>query len=168
MIEGTKKSPLCLQMIAEKKIRGLVESKLKGTDRFIVSIKVSPNNRIEVLLDGLSNIAISDCIEMSRHIESSLDRETEDFELMVSSAGIDEAFTIEKQYQKNIGREVDVLKKDGQKINGVLKSYKEADSIEIQSTKTIRDEKKKKQIITEQITIPLKDIKETKLVLSFK
>ena len=168
MIEGTKKSPLCLQMIAEKKIRILVEEKLAGTDRFIVSIKVSVNNRIEVLLDGLSNIAISDCIAMSRHIESSLDRETEDFELMVSSAGIDEAFLLEKQYLKNIGREVDVVKKDGNKLNGILKSYREADSIDIESTKVIKNEKKKKQIITEQITIPLQEIKETKLVLSFK
>ncbi|MBK6836387.1 MAG: ribosome assembly cofactor RimP [Bacteroidetes bacterium] len=155
-------------MITVQSITQLVEEKLKGTDRFIISVKVSPNKRIEVLLDGLSNIAISDCIDMSRHIESSLDREQEDFELMVSSAGIDEAFVVEKQYQKNIGREVDVVKKDGNKINGKLISYKEADAIVVESSKTVKDEKKKKQIITEQITIPLQEIKETKLVLSFK
>ncbi len=155
-------------MITVQSISQLVEEKLKGTDRFIISVKVSPNKRIEVLLDGLSNIAISDCIDMSRHIESSLDREQEDFELMVSSAGIDEAFVVEKQYQKNIGREVDVVKKDGNKINGKLISYKEADAIVVESSKTVKDEKKKKQIITEQITIPLQEIKETKLVLSFK
>jgi len=155
-------------MITVQSITQLVEEKLNGTDRFIISVKVSPNKRIEVLLDGLSNIAISDCIDMSRHIESSLDREQEDFELMVSSAGIDEAFVVEKQYQKNIGREVDVVKKDGTKINGNLISYKEADAIVVESSKTVKDEKKKKQIITEQITIPLQEIKETKLVLSFK
>lgn len=155
-------------MITVQSITQLVEEKLIGTDRFVISVKVSPNKRIEVLLDGLSNIAISDCIDMSRHIESSLDREQEDFELMVSSAGIDEAFVVEKQYQKNIGREVDVVKKDGNKINGILISYKEAEAILVESSKTVKDEKKKKQIITEQITIPLQEIKETKLVLSFK
>ena len=82
--------------------------------------------------------------------------------------GIDEAFVVEKQYQKNIGREVDVVKKDGNKINGKLISHKEAEAIVVESSKTVKDEKKKKQIITEQITIPLQEIKETKLVLSFK
>jgi len=155
-------------MITEKKIRELIEEKIKGTDRFIVSVKVSTSKKIEVLLDGLTNIAINDCIEISRFIESSLDREQEDFELIVSSAGIDQPFTVEKQYQKNIGRELTVLKKDGLKLKGVLKDYKPETSILIENEKTIKNEKNKKQIIKEQITIPLQEIKESKLILSFK
>lgn len=120
------------------------------------------------MLDGLTNIAINDCIEISRFIESSLDREQEDFELIVSSAGIDQPFTVEKQYQKNIGRELTVLKKDGLKLKGVLKDYKPETSILIENEKTIKNEKNKKQIIKEQITIPLQEIKESKLILSFK
>jgi len=138
-------------MITEKKIRELIEEKTKGTDRFIVSVKVSSAKKIEVLLDGLTNIAINDCIEISRFIESSLDREQEDFELMVSSAGIDQPFTVEKQYQKNIGRELSVLKKDGIKLKGILTTYEPETSISIESEK-----------------IPLQEIKESKLILSFK
>jgi ribosome maturation factor RimP len=155
-------------MITEKKIRELTEEKIKGTDRFIVSVKVSTAKKIEVLLDGLTNIAINDCIEISRFIESSLDRENEDFELMVSSAGIDQPFTVEKQYQKNIGRELIVLKKDGLKVKGVLVAYEPETSILIESEKIIKNEKNKKQTIKEQITIPLQEIKESKLILSFK
>ena len=155
-------------MITEKKIRELTEEKIKGTDRFIVSVKVSTAKKIEVLLDGLTNIAINDCIEISRFIESSLDRENEDFELMVSSAGIDQPFTVEKQYQKNIGRELNVLKKDGLKVKGVLVSYEPETSILIESEKIIKNDKNKKQTIKEQITIPLQEIKESKLILSFK
>jgi ribosome maturation factor RimP len=155
-------------MITEKIIRELTEEKIKGTDRFIVSVKVSTAKKIEVLLDGLTNIAINDCIEISRFIESSLDRENEDFELMVSSAGIDQPFTVEKQYQKNIGRELIVLKKDGLKVKGVLVSYEPETSILIESEKIIKNEKNKKQTIKEQITIPLQEIKESKLILSFK
>ena len=155
-------------MINEKKIRELIEEKIKGTDRFIVSVKVSPSKKIEVLLDGLTNIAINDCIEISRFIESSIDREQEDFELMVSSAGIDQPFTVEKQYQKNIGRELTVLKKDGVKLKGLLVTYLPEISISIESEKIIKNEKNKKQIIKEQITIPLQEIKESKLILSFK
>jgi ribosome maturation factor RimP len=155
-------------MITEKKIRELIEEKTKGTDRFIVSVKVSSAKKIEVLLDGLTNIAINDCIEISRFIESSLDREQEDFELMVSSAGIDQPFTVEKQYQKNIGRELSVLKKDGIKLKGILTTYEPETSISIESEKIIKNEKNKKQTIKEQITIPLQEIKESKLILSFK
>jgi len=155
-------------MINEKKIRELIEEKIKGTDRFIVLVKVSPAKKIEVLLDGLTNIAINDCIEISRFIESSLDREQEDFELMVSSAGIDQPFTVEKQYQKNIGRELNVLKKDGIKLKGLLVAYEPETSISIETEKITKNEKNKKQIIKEQITIPLQEIKESKLILSFK
>ncbi len=87
---------------------------------------------------------------------------------MVSSAGIDQPFTVEKQYQKNIGRELNVLKKDGLKVKGVLVSYEPETSILIESEKIIKNDKNKKQTIKEQITIPLQEIKESKLILSFK
>jgi ribosome maturation factor RimP len=156
-------------MIAENTIRQLVEEHIKGSDKFIVSIKVSANNRIEVLIDGLTNISIQDCINLSRHIESSLDREKDDFELQVSSSGIDQPLVMEKQYVKNTGRTVQVLKTDGVKLEGKLIGLLEdSKEIRIENSRTQKDEKGKKQIITEQITIPLQEIKETKLVLSFK
>lgn len=167
---GLRKSPLYLpEMIAESTIKSLVEEKLKGTDRFIVAINISAKNRIEILVDGLSNISIKDCIDLSRHIESSLDREKEDFELLVSSAGIDEPIFLEKQYIKNIGRNVEILKNDGIKMEGKLLGLtNESNAIQVESTKVEKDNKGKKQTITQQITIPLHEIKETKLVLSFK
>ncbi|MCD6067337.1 MAG: rimP [Bacteroidetes bacterium] len=156
-------------MIAESIIRELVEEKIAGSDRFIVSIRVSVNNRIEILLDGLTNISIKDCIDMSRHIESSLDRETEDFELQVSSSGIDEPLVMEQQYVKNTGRNVEILKTDGVKLEGkLLGLLEDTKEIRIENSRTEKNEKGKKQTITEQITIPLQEVKETKLVLSFK
>ena len=92
-------------MISEKQIRKIVEAHFIDTDRFVVAINISKNNRIEVLIDCMTNIAIKDCVALSRYIESNLDRETEDFELMVSSAGIDEGLILDKQYIKNVGRE---------------------------------------------------------------
>jgi ribosome maturation factor RimP len=156
-------------MIAENTIRQLVEEHIKGSDKFIVSIRVSVNNRIEVLIDGLTNISIQDCINLSRHIESSLDREKDDFELQVSSSGIDQPLVMEKQYVKNTGRNVQVLKTDGVKLEGKLLGLSDdTKEIRLENSRTEKNEKGKKQLITEQITIPLQEIKETKLVLSFK
>ncbi len=154
-------------MISEKQIRKIVEAHFIDTDRFVVAINISKNNRIEVLIDCMTNIAIKDCVALSRYIESNLDRETEDFELMVSSAGIDEGLILDKQYIKNVGREVDIVKTDGAELNGVLTAFAN-DIIELESTRVEKNEKGKKQTIKEQITIPLHEIKETKLVLSFK
>ena len=155
-------------MLDENKIRGIVESHIKDTDRFIVSMKVNAGNKIEVLIDGMSNIGINDCVSLSRAIEGSLNREEEDFELSVSSSGIEEPLVLEKQYLKNIGRNVNVKKADGSEISALLTRFENGEVI---LEKTIRQAKKigkGKETITEIITIPLNQIKETKLVLSFK
>ena len=155
-------------MISESEIRKLVEERISGTNKFIVEIKIKPSNKIEVLIDSLERIAISDCIELSRHIESNLDREKEDFELVVSSSGIDQPFKVPAQYTKNIGKEVAVVTHDGNKITGKLVEESEGE-ITVETTKTERKEKGKgKQTIIEKLKLPLNQIKETKLILSFK
>ncbi len=155
-------------MISEALIKQLAEEKLKGSNKFIVDLKVKPANKIEVLIDGMERIAISDCVELSRHIESGLDREKEDFELLVSSAGIDAPFKVEKQYEKNAGREVSVLTKEGLKITGKLLGL-ENDEVSIETKRTERIEKGKgKQTITENLRLALSQVKETRLILSFK
>ena len=156
-------------MLTELKLREIVESKLLGTDRFIVSLKVNPGNKIELLVDGLSNIGIQDCVALSRAVEGSLNRDEEDFELVVSSVGIEEPFLLPKQYVKNIGRNVIVKKLDGTEINALLTDYTEEGLVSLE--RVVRQPKKigkGKENIIEKLIIPSNQIKETKLVLSFK
>lgn len=107
-------------MIEKIKILELVNQALEGTDKFLVNLKVTPDNRIYVDIDGDNGITVDDCIELSRAIESQLDRDEEDFALDVSSAGADQPLKLTRQLVKNIGREVDVLAMDGEKTTGVL------------------------------------------------
>ena len=156
-------------MINEKKIRELIDSHLIGTDRFVVALKISSSNKIEIALDGLTNIGITDCVQLSRAIEGSLNREEEDFELMVSSVGIEEPFILEKQYVKNIGRNIMVKKNDGTEIVALLTGFSNEGEVFVEQTR--RQAKKigkGKETVTEKITIPLSEIKEAKIVLSFK
>ena len=88
-------------MINRDLIIQLTEEKLKK-DQFIVEVTVGQANRISVLLDSETGITIDDCIQVSRHIESNLDREAEDFELQVSSAGLGQPFKVHRQYIKNL------------------------------------------------------------------
>ncbi|MEW6468489.1 MAG: ribosome assembly cofactor RimP [Bacteroidota bacterium] len=152
-------------MITAERIRELTEQKIAGTDMFIVEIKVLPVNRISVRLDRMEGgIVVSDCAEVSRHIEAGLDRDAEDFSLEVSSAGLEEPFRVKQQYLKNRGRRVEVLTFDGLKRQGRLQ---EADETGITLEVTQRDRQLKKDV-THTIAIQYDQIKQTKKVVSFK
>lgn len=154
-------------MINELNIKTLTEQKIGGTSLFLVDVKVKPSNKIEVFIDAPTHITVDDCVSISKHIEAGLDRDKEDFELTVSSPGIDQPFKVLDQYRKYTGKEVSALKKDGIKVIGKLVGANE-DEIQIETKKTERSEKGKgKQIIVENITIQLNQIKETKLILPF-
>ena len=128
---------------------------------FLVAVKVLPSNRIKVFVDAVEGVNVKDCVGVSRHIEGSLDREKEDFELEVSSPGLTEPFQHPLQYKKNVGREVKVTTNDGNTVKGELLVFDE-DRI------TVLPEKKKKKEQAEPFEILLTDIKEAKTVISFK
>lgn len=114
------------------------------------------------------NVSVDDCIRVSRNVEHNLDRDEQDFELHVSSAGLDKGLRVFAQYKKNIGRDVKVKRKEGGKIEGTLIDATE-EQIVIQNSRKERIEgKKKKQTIVEDHIIPMSNVLETKIVISFK
>ncbi len=153
-------------MIKETYITDLANECLKETNRFIVRLTVSSDNLINVFIDGEEGVTIAHCIELSRHIEHQLDREEEDFELRVSSAGIDEAFVDFREYKKNIDKAIEVVLEDNTKVRGLLKSATESNielAVEVKSGK----KKSKKMVTGEQISIPLATIKKAKGIIIF-
>lgn len=87
-------------MIEEKNIREIVEAYIAGFSYFLVEVKVDKNNCITVAIDSNEDVSIDYCAELSRHIESKLDRDVEDFELEVGSAGLTSPFVVLQQYKK--------------------------------------------------------------------
>lgn len=164
------KSPLFLlliTMITVQQIQELVEAKLAEGTNFLVELTVKPGNKITILLDNLKGVSIKDCVEMSRHVEFSLDREQEDFELQVSSPGLDQPFKVLQQYQKYLGKQVEVLTKENKKLVGKLLAV-DADGIELEAkTKEKVPGKKTKQSIIHNYPLTFNQIKETKVVISF-
>jgi len=151
-------------MITETRVSEIVCSYLKETDKFPVTISVKPGNKISVFIDGDTGITIDDCKALSRHIESQFDRDSEDFELNVSSSGLDMPFRLLRQYHKNLGRQIEILLTNGTKIKGILQKANEQE-IEIEqivSKKFKKDDNDKIQ------RVPLSQIKETRCVISFK
>ena len=101
------------------KVEQLIAKGVEGTDIFLVKLTVSSSNDINVLLDSDSGLTLSDCRSISRAIESSLDREDEDFSLTVSSASVGEPLVL-RQYKKNVGRKVRVTLIDGEIIEAKM------------------------------------------------
>ncbi len=146
-------------MIEKIKILELVNQALDGSDKFLVNLKITPDNRIYVDIDGDNGVTIDDCIELSRAIESQLDRDAEDFALDVSSAGADQPLKLKRQYTKNIGRDVEVVYLDGEKKEGELL---EAGDEEF----SIRTKGSKKQA-PQELHIAYRDVKSTRVVIKF-
>ena len=112
-------------MIEKDVISRLVEEKLASSGNYLVDVVIKPGNLIIIEIDNDEGVCIDDCAELSRYVEGHLDRDVEDFELEVGSAGITSPFKVLRQYVKNIGNEVEMLLKSGTKLTGVLKSADE-------------------------------------------
>ncbi len=107
-------------MIKTEFIRNLLEEELTQRGLFLVEVLVTPANKIVVYLDSLKGVTLDECMQVSRFLESRLDRNEADFELEVSSPGLDKPLKLPVQFEKNVGRMLDVVKSDGMKITGKL------------------------------------------------
>ncbi len=158
-------------MIDELTIRSLAQQRIdeKHPGCFIVDISIDPLNRISVELDHFERgISIEECVSVSRNIEHNLDREVEDFELEVSSAGIGRPFKVWPQYLKNVGRTLKVITYQGEVLEGVLK-FAENHVIEIESEtlQKLPGQKKKEKVISNH-SISIELIKEASIIITFK
>ena len=135
---------------------------------FLVDINIRPGNVIVIEIDSEDGVSIDDCISLSRKIESQLDRDVEDFELEVGSAGITSPFKTLRQYKKNVGKEVEVLTKGGKKLSGVLKSCDDNGFV-VTTTAKIKPEGAKKKIeVQEDAALKYDEVKHTKYQIRFK
>lgn len=107
-------------MISEEQIRKLIEQQYGDDDLFIVDIRIGKSNEITVRLDKDEGITIDECAAISRFIENLLGRESGDYDLVVSSPGLDMPFRVQRQYKKHLNKMVDVVFMDGQKQRGKL------------------------------------------------
>lgn len=154
-------------MTDKEKIVGLIREKLEE-GMFLVDVSVNSANVIHVEVDSFTGLTIDQCVAISRHIEGNLDRETEDFELQVSSPGADQPFKVKEQYRKNQGREVEVTLTSGVVLKGLLFDSDEEGMILETSAKMKVEGKNKKELVTERKAIPYSEIKKTRVIISFK
>ena len=155
-------------MIDIKLVTEIAERHLEGSDMYVVECKISPMGEIELLIDSDTAVKLEDCAALNRAIEAELDREVEDYSLMVASAGIGSELKLLRQYNKIIGSSVEVLLKDGIKLLAKLNSANEAGiAISYEEKQTVEGKKRK---VTVEVTKEYKweEIKYVKEYLDFK
>ncbi|WP_251622661.1 ribosome assembly cofactor RimP [Odoribacter lunatus] len=141
-------------MKSTEELKTIVESLLENSELFLVDISVSKDNKIEILIDSPQGVNITTCIDISRKLDKKLNRDEEDFELTVASAGIGYPFKVEGQYKKNIGNTVEIKLKDKTNLKGTLKNFN-GDHIIVETEQGKTN------------TIQLADIKEIKDIITF-
>lgn len=156
-------------MIETKVVTELAERWLEGKEKyFLVDVSVSRDNRIVVEIDHPEGVWIDDCVELSRFIEQSLDRDAEDYELEVGSAGIGQPFKVLQQYLNHVGQEVEVLPKTGAKLKGTLLSA-DKDGIVLGTKRKETVEGRKRPVMVDvEIPFRYEDISYTKYIISLK
>ena len=146
----------------------MVEERLASSDNYLVDVVIEPDNRIVVEIDNDKAVSIDDCVELSRYLESCLDRDVEDYELEVGSVGVTSPFKVLRQYLKNIGNEVEIQLKNGPRVTGVLKSADEK-GVVVSVEKKVKPEGAKKKItVVEDEAHTFEEIKYTKYLIRFK
>ena len=150
-------------MITKDHIRKLAENHISGTGIFLVDVRLSSTGRITVLIDRNEGVTIDDCAEMSRYISSELGEEVGDFELNVSSPGLDMPLMVIDQYRKNEGRMVDVVSNDGSREKGTLMNVTHGGFDLRVDTK-----QKKKEDASVIRSFNFEDVKSVKVIISFK
>lgn len=148
-------------MIDKGKIEKLVWEYIQGTQLFMVAVKVSNSNRITVLADKMSGITIEDCANLHRFLEKRLNSEAVDFELQVSSPGLEMPFGVIEQYYKNEGKKVSVVNNEGQEYSGMLKNVT-AGGFEIETEIKVKGKVKEHK----DISFNFDQVKTTKVVLT--
>ncbi len=155
-------------MIDKNIVKKLVDEWLEGKEYFLVDIQLSPDSRIVVEIDHADGVWIEDCVELSKYIEEHLSRDEEDYELEVGSAGLGQPFKVPQQYVNFIGKEVEVLDKDGRKVKGILKSVDGNDFVVSVNEKVQVEGKKRPVKMDVDHEYKMDEVKYTKYIISFK
>ncbi len=154
-------------MIDKASLTKFIETYNEGSEYFLVDMTISKNNEIVVEIDCFEGVDIDYCVALTRAIEAEFNRDEEDYELEVGSAGLTSPFKVIQQYQKNIGKEVEVLTTDGKKLKGTLDQVLN-DEFSIIVKEKVKKEGAKRPVIEDvEYKFKYNQVKYTKYFLQF-
>lgn len=155
-------------MVIKEDIEKVIVETIEGTEAFLVDVDIKQGNLIRVFVDDPNGISLDECVRISKVIESGLDREEEDFDLQVSSPGLENPLLVLPQYLKNIGRELKVETNAKERYVGELLSADQSGISLNAKVKVKVDGSKKKKSELRDVSLKFDEIKSAKVNLQFK
>ncbi len=153
-------------MITAAHVQHIVQHHLEGTTHFLVAVELRPGNKLVVEVDNDRAITLQELADLNRAVREEIGPEADDFEMQFSSPGMGRPFKVARQYEKHMGRLVDVLLTDGRILNGRLAHYDHNTlGLRIQHPSKVKGRLPK--LDEEVTTIPLAEIKSTQSTISF-
>jgi hypothetical protein len=155
-------------MIEQNTVMRLAEAALADSACYLVDVVIGADNAIVVEIDHDEAVSIDDCVALSQYIEQHLDRDAEDYELEVTSAGLDRPFKIVRQYRKHIGSEIELKPREGALRTGMLKDADET-GVTLTVAKKVKPEgARRKTTVYEDETYRYDEIAYAKSKIRFK
>lgn len=154
-------------MIDKMLLEQVLTKGMEDTDLFIVDVTIGKDNNIVVEIDSDTSVDIDECVRLTRLVESHFDRDKEDYDLEIGSAGLTSPLKVERQYHKNIGNEVEVLTADGRKLKGVLKAV-DSEGFVLTTEQKVKKEGQTRPVVEAvDSTFRYEEIKYTKYIIQF-
>lgn len=151
----------------QEKVKKLVDEALAENESlFLIGLNFLSGNKIQLIVDGDSGVALNEIVRISRHVEHNLDREEEDFALEVSSPDIKDPLVTQRQYLKNISRILKVKTEEGA-FEGTLTSVNDEEIVLEWKAREPKPIGKGKVTVEKSMNIAYKDIKEAKVKIVF-
>ena len=154
-------------MISKSAVEQAVNEWLEGKEYFLVEVSVSADDEVVVVIDHAEGVWIEDCADLSRYIESRINRDEEDYELEVGSAGLTSPFKVQRQYLKNLGQDVEVLTQDGRKLHGVLREADDTGFVVEYSVREKPEGAKRAVVVARKERLAYGDVKMVRVDLKF-
>ncbi|MCM1378412.1 MAG: ribosome assembly cofactor RimP [Clostridium sp.] len=154
-------------MLDRSKLKDFVESQLVNTDCFLTDLRVSPDNRVVVELDSDTGVDLDFCISLNHKIEEEFPSDVEDYELEVGSAGITSPLKLPRQYQKFVGKELEVFASDNRKYVGELLNA-DNDHIVLKIEQKVKRDGEKRPVLEQlERSFPYTEIRKAQYLLKF-
>ena len=153
----------------ESVIVDAIKEEIVARGFFIVEVSVSKDNDVTLTIESETGLVeLDDCVSLSRFFETKFDREVEDYSLTVSSAGLDQPFKVQKQFEKAVGSKVEVALKGGKKMIATLVAA-DKESITLKySVKEAVEGKKKKELVEHEDRFTMDQVNSVRPYIEFK
>ena len=145
-----------------------IETEIVARGFFLVDISVNKDNDVTITIEKEEGIVeLDDCVSLSRFFETKFDRESEDYSLTVSSAGLDQPFKVLKQFQKAVGTKVEVLLKGGKKMVATMTEADEEGITLNYTAKEAVEGKKKKELVEHNDRFTMEQVNSVRPFIEF-